>query len=65
MESNDEEPLFKKLSKEELLALSDEDRIKYLKEKRGFDLHKAHEALKKSMYALREVNKKMMEEMKS
>jgi len=60
MESND----FRILTEEEFLALSDEDRIQYLREKRGFDFDKVHESLKKSIYALREGNKKMREEMK-
>ena len=48
------------LTEKELLALSDEDKIKYLKEKRSFEFNKAHEALKKSMLELGKVNEEMM-----
>ena len=48
------------MTEEELLALSDEDKIKYLKEKRSFEFNKAHEALKKSMLELGKVNEEMM-----
>ncbi len=61
MESNDKTPNeFRALKEEELFALSDEDKIKYLKEKRGFDFDKAHESLKTSMLELSKVNKEMM-----
>lgn len=65
MESNDESKNeFRVLTKVELLALSDEEKIKYLNKKRIFNFHKALESLKKSIYELEKVNKKMMEEKK-
>ena len=61
MESNCESSNeFRDLTEKELLALSDEDKIKYLKEKRSFEFNKAHEALKKSMLELGKVNEEMM-----
>ena len=48
------------MTEEELLALSDEDKVKYLKEKRDFNFDKALESLKTSMLELRKVNEKMM-----
>lgn len=61
MESNSEASnQFRPLTEEEFLALSNEDKVKYLNEKRGFDFDKAHEALKKTMLELRKVNKEMM-----
>ena len=61
MESNCESSNeFRDLTEKELLALSDEDKVKYLKEKRDFNFDKALESLKTSMLELRKVNEKMM-----
>ena len=48
------------MTEEELLALSDEDKVKYLKEKRDFNFDKALESLKTSMLELRKVNEKVI-----